>query len=137
MPREMTSKQRLLAAIHHQEADRVPVSPRIGAFLPQHYGHSGWLYDLKAAREFDFDPLIYLGSPYGNLIRSPLADVESLADVEVGLWNGCVTAVGPRAYPDRGEVSSWSSWPDCSCCLCWAAAFLVAVARLPPSPPSS
>lgn len=79
----MTSKERLLAAIHHQEADRVPVSPRVGAFLPQYYGHGGWLYNLKAAREFDFDPLIYLGSPYGNLIRSPLADVESLPDVKV------------------------------------------------------
>jgi hypothetical protein len=30
---EMTSRERLLAAIHHQEPDRVPVSPRLFAWL--------------------------------------------------------------------------------------------------------
>lgn len=79
----MTSRQRLLAAIRHQETDRVPVSPRVGAFLPQYYGHGGWLYDLKAAREFDFDPLVTLGSPYGNFVRDPLADFSGRADVRV------------------------------------------------------
>ncbi len=81
----MTSRERLLAAIRHQEPDRVPVSPRIGAFLNDYYGHSGWAYELKAAEEFGFDPLIFLGSPYPNYVRDPRASYEDLEDVRVDL----------------------------------------------------
>lgn len=81
----MTSRERLLMAIRHEEPDRVPISPRIGAFLNDYYGHSGWMYELKAAQEFDFDPLIFLGSPYPNYVRSLQASYEDLEDVRVEL----------------------------------------------------
>ncbi len=79
----MTSRERLLAAIRHQEPDRVPISPRIGAFLVDYYGHSGWMYELKAAREFGFDPLVFLGSPYPNYVRQWHASYEDLEGVRV------------------------------------------------------
>ncbi|MGQ9556281.1 MAG: uroporphyrinogen decarboxylase family protein, partial [Anaerolineae bacterium] len=81
----MTSKQRILTAVRHQEPDRVPVGPRIGAFLQEYYGHSGWMYDLKAAAEFDFDPLIFVSSPYPNYISDLRAAYEDLEEVRVDL----------------------------------------------------
>jgi len=81
----MTSRERLLAAIRHQEPDRVPVSPRIGAFLNEYYGHAGWMYELKAAQEFGFDPLVFLGSPYPNCVRQWHASYDDLEDVRVQL----------------------------------------------------
>lgn len=54
----MTSRERLLAAIRHEEPGRVPVSPRLGAFLGDNYGCSRWQHEIKAAKEFDFDSVI-------------------------------------------------------------------------------
>jgi hypothetical protein len=38
MKAEMTGRERILATIRHQEPDRVPVSPRIWAWLVSEYG---------------------------------------------------------------------------------------------------
>ena len=65
----MTSRQRLLAAIRHQEADRVPNAPTMWPFVVEYYGHAGWLYELKAAREFDYDPLVRLNDPCPNYVN--------------------------------------------------------------------
>jgi uroporphyrinogen decarboxylase len=68
----MTSKERLLAAIRHQEADRVPISPRIAVFLASHYGSSSWMSHLKAAQDFGFDIYMPVASPVPALLYSPL-----------------------------------------------------------------
>jgi len=81
----MTSRERLLAAIGHREADRVPVSPRVGAFLREYYGHGGWLYELKAAQEFGYDPLVTLEVPYPNYVPGFTASGEDLEDVKIEL----------------------------------------------------
>lgn len=65
MKATMTKQERLLTAIRHQEPDRVPVSPRAYNFYQEYYGCACWLHELKASREFDFDPLILL-EPYGH-----------------------------------------------------------------------
>ncbi|MGQ9629214.1 MAG: uroporphyrinogen decarboxylase family protein [bacterium] len=83
MGRSMTSRERLMAAIRHEEPDTVPISPRIWAWLLEYYGESGWLAHLKAAKEFDFDPIIQLGSPASNYIYYPIGDYLELRDVEV------------------------------------------------------
>ena len=85
MPRRMTSKERLLAAIRHQEADLVPVSPRIHVWLKDNYGCACWLHALRAAADLDYDPLIYLSSPYPNTIGELRADAEGLNDVRIKL----------------------------------------------------
>ncbi|MHB0874437.1 MAG: uroporphyrinogen decarboxylase family protein [Anaerolineae bacterium] len=74
----MTSKQRLLTAVAHKEPDRVPVAPRIGAFLQDYYGHAGWEYHLRAAEEFDFDPIIGASSPYANNVSNLRGNYEDL-----------------------------------------------------------
>jgi hypothetical protein len=81
----MTSKQRLLTAAAHREPDRVPVAPRIGAFLQEYYGHGGWTYDLRAAAEFGFDPIVGVASPYTNNVanlRGTYEDLEAGVSVE-------------------------------------------------------
>jgi len=81
----MSSKGRLVTAMQHQEADRVPVSPRVGAFLQEYYGHAGWQYCLRAAQEFDFDPIIFVSCPYPNYIRTCCTSYDDLEDVAVEL----------------------------------------------------
>jgi uroporphyrinogen decarboxylase len=85
MTKHMTSKERLLTAIRHEEPDRVPVGPRVWAWLKDYYGSSSWLYELRAAREFDFDPMLYIDSPYPNYISTFRAEYENLNEVKVNL----------------------------------------------------
>ncbi len=95
--RTMTSKQRLMAAIHHQEADLVPVSPRIHVWLKDNYGCNCWLHSLHLGAEFDYDPLIYLPSPYKNHVGELTASCEDLSDVKVELH--------VERHPDHTEIS--------------------------------
>lgn len=85
MPKRMTSRERLLAAIRHEEPDIVPVGPRVGVWLLEHYGSSNWLHEVRAGREFDFDPMLQLPSPYPNYISRLRASYEELRDVKVEL----------------------------------------------------
>lgn len=68
---EMTSRERLLAVMRHEIPDRVPISPRIAAFLSVYYGSSSWMHHLKAAREFGFDICLPVASPAPAFIYSP------------------------------------------------------------------
>jgi len=83
--RTLTSKQRLLRAIRHQEPDLVPVSPRTWTFLIDYYGHNGWQYELKGAAEFDYDPFFYFHAPLPNYVADQRASYEDLPDVSVEL----------------------------------------------------
>jgi hypothetical protein len=85
MTGRMSSRARLLATIHHQEPDYVPVSPRIWAWLLSYYGSQSWPYVLAAAKEFDFDPLICLDVPYPNYIGELRANGEQLNNVRINL----------------------------------------------------
>jgi uroporphyrinogen decarboxylase len=68
----MAPRQRLLAAIRHEEPDRVPISPRIWAYLTAYYGGGSWEYELRAAEEFGYDPCIPAGAPLPPLIAPAL-----------------------------------------------------------------
>jgi len=81
----MTPRDRLLAAICHEEADRVPVCPRIWAFLAGYYGCRCWMHHMKAAREFDFDPFIILHSFTPNYLLYPFGSYKELDGVSVKL----------------------------------------------------
>ncbi len=74
-----------MRAIRHEEADRVPVSPRIHIWLKDHYGCTCWQHQVRIAQEFDYDPFIYVSSPYPNYIGELRADYEDLNDVQVKL----------------------------------------------------
>jgi hypothetical protein len=92
----MTGKERLLTTIRHEEPDRVPISPRIAAFLVVHYGSSSWMHHLKAAREFGFDICLPVASPVPALIYRPTLAYRHLPpDVrvtqQIGEQDGGVT----------------------------------------------
>ena len=69
----MTSKQRILTAIRHEEPDRVPVSPFTWHLLRKWYGDVSWDLELRAGREHGFDPMPHLGMldgpPFHNRLR--------------------------------------------------------------------
>ena len=80
MPAEMTSRERILTALRHEEPDRVPVAPRASKFLFKHYGREpGWKLYLRAAEEFGWDDFVSGSVPIPNLIGTvPLKGYEIL-----------------------------------------------------------
>jgi len=124
MVHTMTSRERLLAAIHHQEGDRVPVSPRATNFLREYYGCACWLHVLKAAQEFDFDPIIILDPimshvpefrqshiPLHNYVKSWLRLIPtSITSKSSSISNANQTSPSSRArYIPRPERSPMPS----------------------------
>ncbi|MDD5482947.1 MAG: uroporphyrinogen decarboxylase family protein [Kiritimatiellae bacterium] len=71
MRSKMSSKERILAAVKHQEIDYVPVAPRIWAWFLEYYGKCGWQTYLRAAEEFDFDPVFDIGPGLPSYIGWP------------------------------------------------------------------
>ena len=59
----MTGRERILAAYRHKPVDRVPCSPRIWAWMIEHYGDCSPERYIQAADEFDFEPH-YLVGPF-------------------------------------------------------------------------
>lgn len=57
----MTSRERLLAAIRHEETDMVPFAPVIRNYVLEKFGGADWLQKLRLKKYFDFDPIIILG----------------------------------------------------------------------------
>ncbi len=72
----MTSRERLLAAIGHHEPDRVPIAPRLWAYLTAYYGDYGLEYEMCAASEFGYDLMLpalaalarYRGKPLSAMV---------------------------------------------------------------------
>jgi uroporphyrinogen decarboxylase len=81
MPAEMTSRERILTALRHEEPDRVPVAPRASKFLFEHYGRDepSWKQYPRAAEEFGWDTMVSGSVPIPNLIGTvPLKGYEIL-----------------------------------------------------------
>ncbi len=57
----MTPRERLLAAYRRQPVDRVPCSPRVWAWMRDHYGDGSLETLLRMAAEFGFDPHAAVG----------------------------------------------------------------------------
>lgn len=89
----MPSRDRLLTAMRGQKPDRVPIAPRMHPFLLEYYGCACWLHYLRAAEEFNFDPIILLQpwhhvkpDPVPNYISYPLdVDYSQLDGVSIEL----------------------------------------------------
>lgn len=83
---EMTSKQRLLTAIRHQEPDRVPVATRMHLWSLEQYGDHNWFRQLKLQNEFGYDPLIDVQFRGASYIREPFSgDYRDLDGVSVDI----------------------------------------------------
>ena len=83
----MTSRQRLLAAYGRKPVDRIPCSPRVAAWMKDHYGDSGRETLLRMVDEFGFDPhtAVNVASHVTGLTPSVSFDLPNVeASVEEG-----------------------------------------------------
>jgi len=93
----MTSKERLLTTIRHEEPDVVPNAPRIWAFLGEYYQGTGKGI-LDAAEEFDFDPIICIGPS--------LPGLDSRVSIETETQQkGDLTEIRRRIKTPAGEMT--------------------------------
>ena len=76
----MTGRERLLATIRHEEPDRVPVSPRVQAWLRAEHGDSSLATQLRVLPDIDLMHIVDDGTP--NYI-DVYPDDYGLADVQV------------------------------------------------------
>jgi hypothetical protein len=105
---EMTSKQRLLTAIKHQEADRVPVSPRMHLWALEQYGDHNWMRQLQIQEELGTDPFFEVHFPMSAYIRAPFSgdyrDLPGVA-VEIEVQNkGDINQVHRVIHTPAGEL---------------------------------
>jgi len=85
MTSQMTSRQRLLTTIKHQEPDRVPISPRYYDYLDGVEGCHCWMHYLKFAEKMGADPLIILEPRWSNYLYHYEGRYDDLENVEVDL----------------------------------------------------
>ncbi len=76
---EMTSRERLLAAIRFEGPDRVPVSPRFWRYLLRREGTQKREAQLRYAARYDFDPLLGLAAGPVHFVPPP-----SRGEVDLG-----------------------------------------------------
>ena len=85
----MTPKERLLAAIAHDEPDRVPICPRCYDYLLGVDGCLCWMHFLRFAEEMEIDPLLVVAPKWNNYLlqhSGPYDDLEGVK-VEVEITN--------------------------------------------------
>jgi len=106
---EMTSRERLLTAIAHQEPDRVPVAPRFHLWAVEQYGDHNWLRQFELQKEFGTDPIFevtfrvpaYINHPFSGDYR----DLDGVS-VEITVENhGDLSTVRRRIYTPAGDLS--------------------------------
>jgi hypothetical protein len=76
----MTGRERLLTTIRHEEPDRVPISPRVGAWLQAGYGDASLATQLRYLPDMDFMHIVGDGTP-NHIIGYP--EEYGLPEVQV------------------------------------------------------
>ena len=130
MNRKMSSRERLFTAIKGEEPDIVPVNPSCFHWILDYYGCGCWMHYLKAAEEFDFDPIYQLfffeqTNKMHNYIYSYTGTYEDLPNVNVNIditdkgdyllvKRKFETPGGPLSNLDRvGKPSKkYGNWPN-------------------------
>jgi uroporphyrinogen decarboxylase len=79
---EMTSRERILATIRHEEPDRVPISPRVSVWVTSVYGDATLARQMQVFPHMDFMHII--GEPVANYVYGTQEEYD-LPDVEVDL----------------------------------------------------
>ncbi|MBT3345382.1 MAG: hypothetical protein HN712_14685 [Gemmatimonadetes bacterium] len=107
----MTGKERLLAAIAHEEPDRVPVSPRVQAWLRSEYGDSSLTTQLRVLPDIDPMHIVDDGTPnyidtYPDDYVLPHVRVEQRRTMEDGF-----TVVSRTFHTPAGDLSDVTRIP--------------------------
>jgi len=107
----MTGRERLLAAIRHEEGDRVPVSPRVAAWLQAEYGDTSLACQMRELP--DMDPMHIVGDGTVNYLeRYP--DEYDLPEVKVDqrkYEEGPMTVVERTFHTPAGVLSDCTRIP--------------------------
>ena len=82
---EMTSRERLLRAIRHQEVDRVPISPRYFDYLGGVEGCACPHHCLWMADQYEHDPMPTYAPPQNNYMLRYTGPYNDLPGVRVGM----------------------------------------------------
>ena len=84
----MTSKERILRTIRHQEPDKVPIAPRMTNFIQRKFGSSDWTCYKRIKKYYDFDPFKEVSPNINNYFRNLGPDYLDLPDVTVEIRVG-------------------------------------------------
>ncbi|MFW5868858.1 MAG: uroporphyrinogen decarboxylase family protein [Armatimonadota bacterium] len=79
---QMTGRERILAAIRHEEPDRVPICPRVGAWMQAEFGDGSLTRQMDVFPQMDFMHII--SEPVANYVYGTQEQYD-LPDVEVDL----------------------------------------------------
>lgn len=104
----MTSRERILAVLNHHQPDKVPIFPRIWAWLLERYGKVTFLEYLDLKKLFDYDPLIQVNPELPDPIYTQFEDYALFSDIDVDI--SCCSQDGKarverRIRTPRGELS--------------------------------
>ena len=82
---EMTSRERILAVLRREMPDRVPLSPRIGAWMKERYGNVTFLEYLDLKKQFGYDPIITVMPDVPYPVYTQFVDYGRIGDIEIEL----------------------------------------------------
>ena len=101
----MTGRERILAAIRHEAPDRVPISPRVGAWLTAEYGDASIGTQMEKLPDMDVMHIVGDGTP--NYLDS-YPDEYDLPEVQVDqrrYQEGDVRVVERTFHTPAGDLS--------------------------------
>ena len=108
---EMTGGERIRTAIRHEEPDRVPISPRVQAWLTAEYGHASLATQLE--RLPDIDPMHIVPDGTPNYLDSYPEEYD-LPEVEVAqrkYQEGDYVVVKRTFHTPAGDLSDRTKIP--------------------------
>jgi hypothetical protein len=108
----LSGRQRILSAIHHQEGDRVPISPRVHIWLISEFGDAS----LESLFEHlpDMDPMYSIPSSPPNVIDSCLEEYH-IPEVKVDqkkYRDGPFLVIERTFFTPAGSISDATRIPD-------------------------
>lgn len=101
----MTGRERILAAIRHEEPDRIPISPRVGAWLTAEYGDASPGTLMEKLPDVDVMHIVGDGTP--NYLDA-YPDTYDLPEVRVDqkqYQEGEVRVVERTFHTPAGDLS--------------------------------
>jgi hypothetical protein len=111
---EISSKERILRTIRHEEPDRVPISPRYYDYLHGTAGCSCWEHYLRFGQKMGIDPMLHVYPEWNNYLlrHGGLYDDLPGVKVEVEITNAPDrTLVRRRFHTPAGELTDLRQIP--------------------------
>ncbi|RKX32307.1 MAG: hypothetical protein DRP71_12185 [Verrucomicrobia bacterium] len=111
MKTEMTGRERILATIKHQEPDRVPIAPRVWAWLLAQYGDDSLAAHLKNCP--DLDQMYIIGHGTLNILDSypEEYDLPEVAVLQEKTKEGELTVINRTFQTPSGHLSDQTTIP--------------------------